>query len=440
MNFPRMRKVLSAPGLLKKVRACFDLIPETCDTVPDYPLTDVLMSAMAMFGLKCGSMLKFDEQRKTEVFQNNLKNPYGVPASPCDTRIRDRLDPVNPEHLRPAFKAVHQTLQKQGALRDFVFMEGYYLLNIDGTGMFGSEKIHCIHCCEKHKRNGKTEYYHQMLEAAIVHPDKTEVLPLCPEPIIREDGKKKNDCERNASKRLLKNIKEDYPQMKFIVVEDGLAGNGPHIRLLLELGYAFIIVAKEDDHKELFDHVQKQMCDKRTEEFEKTDEEGVIHGYRFLNGVPLNQSNPDILVNYLDFWEVDTAGNVKQWVWITCIPLNEETVPQVEKGGRNRWKIENETFNTLKNQGYNLEHNYGHGKQYLSTVFAFLMALMFLTDQAQELSCAMFKAARKQFKSRTSLWDKIRGLFFNCLIDGWEMLWEVIISGIPARFVFFDTS
>ena len=228
MNFPRMRKVLSVPGLLKKVRACFERIPETCDTVPNYPLPDVLMSAMAMFGLKCGSMLKFDEQRKTEAFQNNLKNLYGVPASPCDTQMRERLDPINPEHLRPAFKAVHQTLQQQGVLREFMFMEGYYLLNIDGTGMFGSEKIHCQHCCEKHKSNGKTEYYHQMLEAVIVHPDNSVVLPLCPEPIIREDGKNKNDCELNAAKRMLRKIKEDHPKMGFIVVEDGLFGNGPH--------------------------------------------------------------------------------------------------------------------------------------------------------------------------------------------------------------------
>jgi hypothetical protein len=161
---------------------------------------------------------------------------------------------------------------------------------------------------------------------------------------------------------------------------------------------------------------------------------------RFINGVPLNETYPDILVNYLDFWEAGKDGEEKNWIWITCIPLNRETVVPIEKGGRNRWKIENEAFNTLKNQGYNLEHNYGHGKQYLSTVFAFLMILMFLIEQVQELSCAMFKAARQRFKSRTSLWEKIRGLFFNCLIDGWERVWRVIIMEVPAQFAGFDTS
>lgn len=164
-----------------------------------------------MFGLKCGSMLKYDEQRSSQAFQNNLKTLYNVPVSPCDTQIRDRLDPLNPEYLRPAFKAVHQTLQQQGGLREYSFMEGYYLLNMDGTGMFSSSVIHCPHCCEKHKRNGELEYYQKCMEAVIVHPDKQVVLPLCPEPITREDGDKKNDCERNAGKRLLTKIKADHP-------------------------------------------------------------------------------------------------------------------------------------------------------------------------------------------------------------------------------------
>jgi hypothetical protein len=440
MNFPRLRKVLSAPGLLKVVRGCFEQIPETCQGTPEYALPDILMSALAMFGLKCGSMLKYDEQRKKQAFQNNLKTLYGVPSSPCDTQMRARLDPVNPDHLRAAFKAVHQVLQQQGAWREYPFWEGYYLLDIDGTGLFSSNTLHCPHCCEKHHRNGETEYYHQLLSAVIVHPDKSTVLPLCPEPITREDGNRKNDCERNAGKRLLRKIKADYPKRKFLVVEDGLAGNGPHIELLLELGYPFIIVVKPDDHQALFESIQQQMCAGNTEEFETADEDGTVRGYRFINGVPLNKTYPELWVNYLDFWEITPQGEVQNWIWITCIPLNRETVLRVEKGGRNRWKIENETFNTLKNQGYHLEHNYGHGKQYLASVFAFLMMLMFLIDPAQELSCALFQAARQPFRSRTSLWDKIRGLFFSTLIDGWETLWRVIIIDIPAEFVAFDTS
>lgn len=435
-----MRKALSAPGLLSCIRGAFQQIPETCAGTPTYSLVNVLMSVMAMFGLKCGSMLRFDEERTKPAFQRNLLNLYGVPAAPCDTQIRARLDPIDPDYFRPVFKEVHHTLQQQGALRDFAFMDGYYLLAIDGTGTFSSKAIHCDCCGEKHKTGLETEYYHQVLSAKIVHPDQSIVLPLAVEPIVREDGATKNDCERNAAKRLLRKIKADYPQMKFVVLADGLGGNGPHVELLMELEYSLIIVVKQDDHKALFQFVQKQMIAGKTEEFEIKSSDGTVRGYRFFNGAPLNKSYPHILVNYLDYWCVTPDGKEQNWIWITTIPLDKETAPQVAKGGLARWKIENEGFNTLKNHGYNLEHNYGHGKQYLATVFIYLIMLSFLVDQVEELSCAMFKAAREQFKSRTSLWDKIRGLFFSCLIESWDVLWRVIIDNLPGRFAGFDTS
>lgn len=99
------------------------------------------------------------------------------------------------------------------------------------------------------------------------------------------------------------------------------------------------------------------------------------------------------------------------------------------RGGRARWKIENETFNTLKNQGYNLEHNYGHGQQHLATVLGFLMMLAFLVDQVQELGCRLWQAARAHFRSRTSLWERLRVLFTGFYIPDWKTLWEAVATG-----------
>jgi hypothetical protein len=97
--------------------------------------------------------------------------------------------------------------------------------------------------------------------------------------------------------------------------------------------------------------------------------------------------------------------------WISDIELMRENVNPVMRAGRTRWRVENETFNTLKNLDYNLEHNYGHGKKHLSTVFATLMMLVFLVDQMQEHVCALFKAARNTFYSRRALWEEMRALF-----------------------------
>ena len=118
----------------------------------------------------------------------------------------------------------------------------------DGTGYFSSSRVHCKNCCEKHHKDGRVTYYHQMLGAVVVHPEQREVFPLAPEPIVKGDGATKNDCERNAAKRLLGDVRREHPHLKLIVVEDGLASNGPHIQLLkqrLQTPPAAGVVARE---------------------------------------------------------------------------------------------------------------------------------------------------------------------------------------------------
>jgi len=158
-----------------------------------------------------------------------------------------------------------------------------------------------------------------------------------------------------------------------------------------------------------------------------------------MTKLPLNKSHPDILVNYLDYWEI-RDGKEYNFGWITDLELTRETVHPVMSAGRGRWKIEHETFNTLKTQGYSLEHNYGHGQKHLATVFGMLTFLAFLVDQVQELGCHLLQAARQKFRSRTSLWDKMRGLFKEYFIPDWESLWLAIIYGHRGGILHPDTS
>ena len=196
------------------------------------------MSALAMFSLKDPSLLMFDGRRDDE----NMRNLFGIACVPSDTRMREILDLVEPRQLRPSFNAVFRQLQRGKALEPFVFYQGCYLLSLDGTGYFSSSSIHCESCLEKvNKQTGEITYQHQMLAAVMMHPDHREVIPLAPEPIQRQDGSQKNDCERNAAKRLLRQIRREHPHLKLIVVEDGLASNAPHIRELLDLDMHFIL-------------------------------------------------------------------------------------------------------------------------------------------------------------------------------------------------------
>lgn len=433
---PRLRKHLSAPGLLKTIRQSFEAIPDHRSPRSPIALSDALMAGLAMFGLKYPSLLKFDEAYREGVIRANLKTLYGVERAPCDTQLRTILDPVDPHPLRPAFRAVHRHLQRHKALEAYQYLEGHYLLSIDGTGQFASSAIHCAECCVKTHR-GQESYYHQLLGAVLVHPELPTVLPLAPEAITRQDGATKNDCERNAAKRLLVQLRCEFPKLKLIVVEDSLSANGPHLELLHELNLRYIIGVKEGDHEALFAAVRTKLQTGECAEIKYT-EQGIEQGYRFVNELPLNTTHPQLRVNFLEYWENKGESQLR-FSWITDIELSQDNVERIMRGGRARWKIENETFNTLK-KGYNLEHNYGHGQQHLTTVLGFLMMLAFLVDQAQELGCRLWQAARAHFRSRTSLWERLRVLFTGFYIPDWKTLWEAIATGHAPMVLAPDTS
>jgi len=210
------------------------------------------MSAFAMFSLKAPSLLAFDKERA----EGNLHTIYGIARVPCDTHMREILDPVSPKWLRPVFRSVFRQLQRGKALEAMTFLEGHYLLALDGTAYFSSQTIHCASCLHKVHRTGSITSFHQLLGAAIIHPDMRAVIPLMPEPIVRHDGTEKNDCERNAAKRFIAKVRQDHPHLTFIVTEDSLSSNAPHIETLHAHGLHDILGVKEGDHASLFQQVQ----------------------------------------------------------------------------------------------------------------------------------------------------------------------------------------
>jgi len=152
--------------------------------------------------------------------------------------------------------------------------------------------------------------------------------------------------------------------MKIIITEDGLASNGPHIKLLNSLNMSYILGAKPNDHTYLFNWLENNS---QAQYYQTQDDDGITHKYRYINQAPLNDTHFDLNVNFLIYQEISPKGKVKNFSWVTDIPLSEQTLKIVMRGGRARWRIENETFNTLKNQGYHFEHNFGHGEQHLSS-------------------------------------------------------------------------
>ncbi len=418
-----VRKHLSADGLHRTVRQSFykEKLP-TC-TRSSISWQDCIMSGLAIFGLKFPSLLQFEERKEDVVIRRNLRNLYHVKEAPSDTCLRERLDTLSPKHFRRAFKTIFAFLQRGNMLSRYLYFDDYYVISIDGTGQYSSHQVHCKNCCEKHHRDGKVTYYHQMLGASIVHPDEKVVIPLAPEPIIKGDGNTKNDCERNAAKRLLNDFRREHPHLKAIIVEDALSSNYPHLSLLDELNLSYVIGVKSGDHEHLFDWIKHA----KAKEIE-IKQDNIKHTFRYVNDVPLNDTHFDYRVNVIEYWEEKPNGKRQYFSWVTSFIITDKNVFELMRAGRSRWKIENETFNTLKNQGYNFEHNYGHGNNNLCSVMMMLMLLAFLIDQVQFLCCGLYQKLKKKAGPWYALFERIRSMFQIIVWKSWQQFYEFLIE------------
>ena len=381
------------------------------------------------------SLLTFQQRLQDGIHKNNLTTVFAVGDIPKDTQMREVLDIIAASQLDGVFSDFLHRLQRGKHLADYQLLDGSYLVAIDGSEYFSSENIHCPHCLVT-KSKGNVRYHHQILQSVIVHPDMRQVLPLAPEPISNRDGTKKQDCERNAAKRLIAKIKATYPKLSIIVTADGLYSNQPFIDELKNADMSFILVAKPADHKLLFEWVRELIQLDDGGSLELGDEKGRRHRYQWVNQVPLNGTKDADLVNFFQYQLVAKSGKVTyKNSWVTDIKINENNVATLVKGGRARWKIENETFNTLKNQGYHIEHNFGHGQQNLSMIFFTLNLLAFYVHQILELTDRLYHQVRyTKFTSRKEYWNQLRCTIRILIFPHWESLLQFILdpeSGIP---------
>lgn len=428
---PRPRRYLGADALIRTLRKRFESVEDSRDpSSVGFTMADTLASAYAMFSLKEPSLLNF----QSRIDEPAIKKLYQLNAIPCDSTMRTILDGIELEELNQCFADVFYELQRGGILKRFVFDRGRYLLVTDGTEYFCSSSIHCSSCLQRTLKNGEVQYYHQAVVATLVHPEQSAVIVLAVEPIVKQDGSNKNDCERNANRRLLRRVRKLHPKLKLIVVEDGLSSNAPHIADLQELKMQFLLMAKPSDHQHLFAQVIQASDENRHELLSIRDplnDSTLLSETQYVEGLAINASNLDTRVNFLQHFEYDpTTGDTrKRFSWVTDIQLAHSDYLHYVRGGRSRWKIENETFNTLKNQGYHYEHNYGHGEKNLSIVLMLLMFLAFLVDQVQQICCPLFQETLKKLGTRRLLWDYLRSHVRCYVFSSFAELWRAILTG-----------
>jgi hypothetical protein len=410
-SYLQLQQKLKFDELMRFLGAELESIPDhRTGNATKYVLADVLKSAFAMFSLKAPSLLDFKNQTVPEA--SNLGRIYQVQgAIPCDNQMRGILDPLDPSHLRPLFRPLFLRLHQAGVIRDYNYWQKLVIVSVDGVEHFSSTTVHCPHCTTRTQRDGTLSYHHAGLAAVVVNPAQREVFPLDFEPILNADGAQKNDCERNAAKRLCAALSEQYPELEILLVEDALYANAPHLRQITAYGWKYVLNVKPDSHQSLFKQFAGRQARADVRELRQKTPDGVQHYYCWTNELCLCESATDIKVNFLLYEQTTPEGVLTRWTWITNLPLRARTVERVMRAGRSRWKIENETFNTLKNQGYHFEHNYGHGQQHLTTVLALLMLLAFLVDQIQQRCCQLFRQLWRGLGTKAKLWQMLRSVF-----------------------------
>ncbi len=343
-----------------------------------------------------------------------------------------------PSFFYPFFFKVFSLLKEKGIVKKkFRGINDNLLLALDGTQYHSSEKIFCKQCTVKvSKKSEIKKHSHTVLKGAFVAPGQPSVIPVAPEFITPQDGSKKQDCEAMAAKRWVEKNAPYYVSEKVTILGDDLFSRKPFCLLLLEKGFNFILVAKETSHKYLYKTLaspEKAGLLSVKKVTYKKGKKRFIHCYTYANNLPLNESDDAPIVNWcrIEIINPDKKTTYKN-TFVTNHPISDESVEQIIKSGRARWKIENETINTLKTKGYNIEHNYGHGEENLSSVLLTLALLAFTFHSAADFACSFYKNARDKLGPRRRFFEHVRSLTFYHVFSSWKSLFLFMVQSIKG--------
>lgn len=404
-----------------------------------YEIKEAVIAAFSIFFTQSPSFLEHQRLMKNMKGENNASSLFNIGEIPCDNQIRNLLDPIPAQKVYPVFQQIYEWLKKQGVLKKFIYLEEEILIALDGTEYFSSKKINCPHCNCRNHRNGTTTYFHGCVIPVIVSPNRKQVISLEPEFIKKQDGYQKQDCENAAVKRWLnKNPQKKYGNTVTLLGDD-LYSRQPICELALERGYNFIFVCLKSSHKTLYEWLEflSKTGDVKTLEKKKWDgRKKLIYRYRYTNKIPLKDGEDSLQLNWCEVTIINekTEKILYQNNWITNHEINDDNVEKLVNAGRSRWKIENENNNILKNHGYNLDHNFGHGQENLCELLLSLNLLAFLFHTVLDLVNPTYQKIRELLVTRTSFFNDIRTLLKYFWFKSWQDFFLFILTeNVPTK-------
>jgi hypothetical protein len=417
--------------IVKSFRQLLESLPDKrTGKNTQYGMEDAALSAFSVFFTQTPSFLAFQRTIEKNKGKSNVQSLFGVHKIPSDNHIRDLLDHLKPELITPIFEQAFQMIESRLELDSFRGFAENLLMAIDGTEYFSSNQIHCPQCSTRTLKSGEMRHFHSVVTPVIVSPNRSEVIPLVPEFVVPQDGHQKQDCENAAARRWLLQHGQKYSPLKVTVLGDDLYCHQPLCQLLLEQQFNFILTCLPTSHKTLYEHIEginlpTVIQKKWTGKVEET------YSYRYSNGLPLKIGDDALLVNWCELTVTRPDGKViYKNSWATNHLITDETVIEIVRAGRTRWKVENENNNTLKTKGYNLEHNFGHGKQHLASFLASFNILSLLFHTVLELLDEKYKLLRAHLPTRKTFFNDLRALTRYLVFDSWDHLLTFMIQGL----------
>ena len=365
---------------------------------------------LSLFLCKLSSRRQLDYQLNSDGPEvlGNLNRLAGTAqdSRPVNQTLEYFLEQIGSAPIAGLRQRMVQRLLRIKAL-DAARLQGRFVVLIDGSGylVFGSR--HCDACLTQ--RHGETTLYlHQVLEAKLLGPAGT-VVSIATEFIDNRDARGgaagasqeqvKQDCELKALRRLLATLRSEFPQLRICLGGDGLYACGEGFQVAKDYKCDYIYTFQPGRLPALWEDFQGllQLCPQQRVEW--TTPQGVRQVYRWVNGLHYTDSAGRAWTcNAIACTETDKDGKKSEWSWITSLDVSRETVVEVAtRGGRERWRAENEGFNTQKNSGLNLEHAYSHT---CWAAYYFLLQIAHLLLQLVEKGSLLRQLAQEQGKRR----------------------------------------
>ncbi len=410
--------------------------PRTGDNT-QFEMADIALSAFAVFFTQCPSFLSFQQNMEQAQGRNNARSLFQVGRIPSDNHIRQTLDPVAPRHLFSLFDELHQAFEKDGLLKAMRAVQDTRLIALDATWYFSSQSksIHCPNCsCLRHT-DGTTTHFHSAITPVIVSPGHSQVVPLRPEFIVPQDGQVKQDCEINAAKRWLCAHAAGYSTGNDTLLGDDLYAHQPFCRQVLLHGFHFLFTCKPASHAHLNSWIEGLQANGQLQalklKLKGKSNRWEHHQYRWANGAPLTDSDDALKVNWCEVTITDANGAVRyRNALITDWKITEGNVAGLVAAGRARWKIENEHNNVLKNRGYHLEHNFGHGKAHLASLLLTMNLLAFGLHTLLDLTDESYRLIRSTVGARRKFFTHLEALTTYLYFETWERLMNFMMRGL----------